>query len=134
MEANRHFAGNSLATRKERIMKLTHLTLIALLGAAVAVPAFAQQGMGPGGMGMGPGGGGRFAFDQDNTRGWALMTADERIAHRNTMMSAKSYEECKAAQNEHHQAMEARAKEKGLKLPVPRQNACDRMKAQGLFK
>ena len=110
-------------------MKLHHITMLALLGAVVAAPTLAQPGMG-----MGPGGGGRFAFDKDNTRGWTLMTPDERIAHRDTMLSAKSYEECKAAQNEHHQAMEARAKEKGLKLLGPRQNACDRMKAQGLFK
>jgi hypothetical protein len=110
-------------------MKLQHITMIALLGAAVAAPTLAQQGLG-----MGPGGGGRFAFDQDNTRGWALMTPEERIAHRGTMLAAKTYEECKAVQSEHHNAMEARAKEKGLKLPGPRQNACDNMKARGLFK
>lgn len=109
-------------------MKLQHITMIALLGATLAAPTLAQQGMG-----MGPGGG-RFAFDNDNTRGWALMTPEERLAHRDTMLAAKTYEECKAAQSEHHKAMEARAQEKGLKLPGPRQNACDNMKARGLFK
>ncbi len=102
------------------------MTIIALLGAAVASPVLAQQGMGPGG--------GRFAFSQDNTPGWSLMTAEERIAHRDRMLAARSYEECKAAQTEHHDAMAARAKEKGVKLRGPGQNACDRMQARGLFK
>jgi hypothetical protein len=118
-------------------MKLQHITMIALLSAAVAAPVLAQQGMGPGsgmGQGMGPGGGGHFAFNQDNTPGWSLMSAEERVAHRDQMLAAKTYEECKAAQMEHHNAMEARAKEKGAKLRGPGQNACDRMKARGLFK
>ena len=119
-------------------MKLTHITLIALLGAAVAAPSFAQPGPGMGGMGGmgmgGPGKGAGFAFNKDNTTGWALMTADERTAHRQKMWSARSYEECKAYQDEHHKAMEAKAKELGKTLPAPRSNACDRMKARGLFK
>jgi hypothetical protein len=73
-------------------------------------------------------------LQQDNTPGWSLMTPEERTAHREKMMSAKTFDECKAAQEEHHKQMEARAKEKGAKLPAPRQNACDRMKARGFFK
>jgi hypothetical protein len=116
-------------------MKLSHLTMIALLGACVAAPSFAQPGPGMGGMGgMSPGKGPRFAFDKDNTPGWALMTSEERTAHRERMLAARSYDECKAIQGEHHTAMEARAKEKGATLPAPRQNGCDRMKARGLFK
>lgn len=107
-------------------MKRTNLALIALLAAA---PAFAQPGPGMGG-GMGPGGG-RFAFDNDNTVGWALMTQEERNAHRQKMWSFKTYDECKAYQLEHHQTMEARAKEKGQAIVPPRMNACDRMKARG---
>lgn len=74
------------------------------------------------------------AFDQSNTPGWTLMSPDERNAHRNAMWSAKSYDECKALQADHHKAMEARAKEQGKTLPVPRANACDRMQARGQFK
>ncbi|MDP1607396.1 MAG: hypothetical protein Q8L93_12300 [Rhodocyclaceae bacterium] len=105
-------------------MKISHIALIALLGAAVAAPALAQPGPG----------GGRFGFNKDNTPGWTLMTAEEHVAHRDKMFAAKSYDECKAFQGEHHKLMEVRAKEKGVTLRTPRQNACDRMKARGLFK
>ena len=126
-------------------MKLTQFAFAALLGAMLVAPVFAQsgQGMGPGGgmgggmgQGMGPGGGqGRgYQFNKDNTPGWSLMTPEERTAHHNAMMSAKTYEECKAAQEAQHKQMEARAKEKGATLPAPRQNACDRMKARGFYK
>ena len=124
-------------------MRLSHITLAALLGAAMVVPSFAQPGPGmgggPGSMGgMGPGGGQgqgmRFAFNTDNTRGWSLMTTEERTAYHDKMLAAKTLDECKAIQVEHHQAMEARAKEKGTTLMAPRQNACDRMQARGFFK
>ena len=124
-------------------MRLSQITLVTLLGAAMVVPSFAQtspgMGGGPGGMGgMGPGGGQgqgmRFAFDKDNTRGWSLMTTEERTAYHDKMLAAKTLDECKAIQVEHHQAMEARAKEKGTTLMAPRQNTCDRMQARGFFK
>jgi hypothetical protein len=122
-------------------MKLVQFAMIALLGAVSSLPAFAQpgpgmgQGMGAGmGQGMGPGMGGRFAIGGDNTFGWALMNQEERIAHQQKMWSFRNYEECKAYQLEHHQSMEARAKGAGKTLPPPHANACDRMKARGLFK
>lgn len=130
-------------------MKRTHLAFLAVLGTALAAPVAAQpmggQGMGPGAgtaQGMGPGGGMgsgagpamRFNFDKDNTPGWTLMSAEERTAHSGKMRAAKTYEECKALQTEHHQAMDVRAKEKGVTLPAPRSNGCDRMKARGFFK
>ncbi len=123
--------------------KLAHFAALAVLGAALAAPVAAQpgggQGMGPGagmGQGMGPGAGKgmRFKFDKSTTPGWALMTPEERTAHNQKMLAAKTYDECKALQSEHHQAMEARAKEKGTKLPAPGANGCDRMKARGFFK
>jgi len=125
-------------------MKLTHMTLIALLGAALAAPTFAQPGSGMGGMGpgmggMGPGMGGmgpgkRMMFNQGNTPGWSLMTPEERSAHQQKMWSFKTFDECKAYQAEHHKAMEAKARDQGKTLPAPRANACDRMKARGQFK
>lgn len=62
------------------------------------------------------------------------MTQEEHAAHRQKMWSFKSYDECKAYQLEHHQVMEARAKEQGKTIAPPRFNACDRMKARGVIK
>ena len=108
-------------------MRFAQMAFVGLLGLALMAPVFAQPGPGMGG-GMG------MRFNQDNTTGWSLMSADERSAHQSKMMSAKTYDECKAVQAEQHKMMEARAKEKGQVLPAPRQNGCDRMKAQGMFK
>ena len=81
--------------RRSKAMKTTvalrNISLIALLGAALAAPVFAQPG--PGGRAM--------RFDQNNTRGWTLMTPEERTAHREKMLSLKTYEECKAFQADH---------------------------------
>lgn len=126
-------------------MKLSKITLIGLLASALAVPVLAQPGTGMGGgagpgsgmgpgAGMGQGAGKGMRLDQDNTLGWSMMSAEERTAHQSKMMSAKSYDECKVIQAEQHKIMEARAKEKGQTMPAPRQNGCDRMKAQGMFK
>jgi hypothetical protein len=140
-------------------MNFKRMTLIALLGAAVSVTVWAQpgpgmgggmqQGMGPGmgpgmgagvGAGMGPGmgpgaGGGRgMRFSQNNTRGWNLMSAEERTEFQRKMREVKTYDECVQTQGEHRAAMEGRAKEKGLTLPTPRRNACETMKARGLIK
>jgi len=113
-------------------MKLSHIALIALLGTSVALPVYAQPGPGPG---RGPTANSpRFQFNKDNTYGWALMSAQERTAHRDKMLTAKTYDECKAVQAEQHALMEARAKEKGKTLSGPRQNGCDVMKARGLLK
>ena len=125
-------------------MTLKGITLVALLGAALAAPVFAQPGPGMGGgpcmqgsggaMGQGMGGGGRgMRFNQNNTTGWTLMTPEERTEMRTKMRAVKTYDECKLLQTEQHSAMEVRAKEKGVTLPVPRQNACDRMKARGVI-
>lgn len=105
-------------------MKKT-VTVAALLSTAVlAASAFAA-----------PGGPGRFAFDKSNVPGWSLMTPEERTEHQNKMHSFKTYDDCKAYQQEHHAQMQERAKEKGVALPAaPRANACDRMKARGFFK
>jgi len=106
-------------------MKFTRLALIVLLGAGIASP-FAADAQG--------GKGGRYGFNADNTRGWSLMTDAERTEHRNKMLAAKTYDECKAIQDEHHKVMDARAREKGKTLGGPRANACDQMKARGLIK
>lgn len=82
------------------------------------------------GMGMGPGGGrGAARWGSDYTPGWSLMTQQERNEHRERMRSMKSYEECKAYQERHHEQMAARAKERGGKaLAQPRRDACGGLK------
>lgn len=112
--------------------------------AAVAQPAGGGTGPGAGagpmmgagpsasapGMGIGPGRGrGAARWGSDYTPGWALMTQKERAEHREHMRSMKTYEECKAYQEEHHAQMAARAKERGGQaLPQPRRDACAALK------
>lgn len=138
-------------------MNFKRMGLIALLGAALSATVWAQPGPGMGGgmgmqgpdagpgtmpmgqgmgHGMGPGaGGGRgMRFSQNNTRGWTLMTPEERTAFQTRMREVRTYDECVQAQTEHRGAMEVRAKAQGLSLPTPRRNACETMKAQGLIK
>ncbi len=109
-------------------MKTSHLvkgiTLAALLASVIAAPALAQGASGQRGM----------RFSQTNTPGWTLMTAEERSTHQTKMRAVKTYDECKLLQDEQHQAMQARAKEKGVTFNVPQQNGCDRMKARGWIK
>lgn len=113
---------------------LKSISLVALLGAALAAPVQAQPGPGMGGgMGMGMQNGGPGAGRMGGMGGAALMTAEERTAMQVKMRAVKTYDECKLLQSEQHKAMQARAKEKGITLPEPRQNRCDMMKARGLI-
>jgi hypothetical protein len=124
-----------------RTMLLTSLMAVSM-AAATAQPG---SGKGPGagtgpmsagpaasapGMGMGPGGGrGAARYGSDYTPGWALMSQQERNEHRDRMRSMKTYEECKAYQDQHHEQMAARAKERGGKaLAQPRRDACGSLK------
>lgn len=78
---------------------------------------------------------GRWTADNGNTQGWSLMTPEERTEHQNKMHSFKTYDECKAYQETHHNAMEARAKEKGVTLPTTASGyGCDNMRARGFLK
>jgi len=123
---------------------LKTLTLVAALGAALSTKVSAQtapgngsaQGASAAASQSGPAARGmrRMRFDKGNTPGWVLMTADERTAFQTKMHSVKTYDECKQLQTEHHAAMEARAKDKGMTLKPPRQNGCDNMKARGFIK
>lgn len=96
-------------------------------GPMSAGPAASAPGMG---MGMGPGGGrGAARYGSDYPPGWALMSQQERNEHRDRMRSMKTYEECKAYQDQHHEQMAARAKERGGKaLAQPRRDACGSLK------
>ena len=124
-----------------RTMVLASLMAVSM-GAAMAQPG---SGKGPGagtgpmgagpaasapGMGMGPSGGqGAARYGSDYTPGWTLMSEQERNEHRDRMRSMKTYEECKSYQDQHHEQMAARAKERGGKaLAQPRRDACGSLK------
>ena len=82
-------------------------------------------------VGAGPG---RYAFNQDNAPGWALMTPAERSVHRDKMLALKSLDECRIYLTQHHEEMLARAREQGVTLRGPRFNACEQMQARGFLK
>ena len=103
---------------KRTLSTLTAALLVASLGMGIA------QAKGP------------WAANQGNSWGWTLMTPEERTEHQNKMRGFKTYDECKTYQEEHHKQMEARAKEKGVTLPMgkPGGYGCDNMKARGFLK
>lgn len=137
---------------------IIRIALITLFGAVLTVPVLAQtqstpnavcgmgqgrncmqngggQGVGNQGGGMGRHGGRGMRGGQNGGRGGAaLMTPEERTAHQTKMRAVKTYDECKTVQAEFRGTMESRAKDKGVTLPTPRQNACDNLKARGLIK
>jgi len=76
----------------------------------------------------------RYGFNRNNVFGWELMSEEERTAHGEKMLGIATYEECNAYQEQHHQQMEVRAKEKEVALSEPNNNACNRMKTKGFFK
>jgi hypothetical protein len=92
-------------------------------GPVGAAPAASVPGMG---MGMGPGAGrGAARWGSDFTSGWALMTPDERKDHQEHMRAMKTYDECKAYRDQHHDEMDSRAKERDAKaLAQPPHDAC----------
>lgn len=101
-------------------------------GCAAGTAANCPAGMGPG-SGMGPGGRMGGGGGRGDAAGFNLMTPEERTSHRDHMRSLKSAEECTTYLAAHHAEMAARAAAKGITLPEPRANACERMKARGRF-
>jgi hypothetical protein len=133
-----------------KTMKSWVLAAGVLLGAAGAM---AQQGAGTrpgpivppgsgmgGGMGAGPGMGpgmgaaapaaaGGARWGADDTPGWSMMSEPERNAHQDRMRAMKTYEECKAYADQHHEQMSARAKERGGQaLAQAPRDPCGRLK------
>ena len=54
---------------------------------------------------------------RDQVFGWDLMTAEERMKHRQTMRNMKTREEREAYRMEHHKMMQERARQRGVTLP-----------------
>lgn len=136
-------------------MKKLIVTLSVAAAAVAASLAVAGPGYGPGagtgagcaaadgttacsgtpgtGMGMGPGAGMRGGRGHGMGYGLELMTPEERAAHRAQMRSLKTLDECNGYLAAHHAEMVARAAARGITLPEPRANACERMQAHGRF-
>jgi hypothetical protein len=66
--------------------------------------------------------------DDDNTRGWQLMSPQERIDHQARVRGFTDYEACKLYRKQHHELMEHRARERGLGLSDEHESFCKRLK------
>lgn len=91
-------------------MKRVHVFILALL---LAGPVLAR---------------GPWRASEENTRGWQLMTPEERIEHQARIRGFTHYEECRAYQLEHHRLMAERARERGLALPGGGRDICAHLK------
>jgi hypothetical protein len=134
------------AAKERNVKNIRTMMLASVIGASMSI-ALAQpsDGKGPGtgpgpmgagpatssprmgmGMGMGPDGGrGAARWGSDYTPGWTLMTQQERNEHLDRMRSMKTYEECKSYQDQHHEQMASKAKDRGGKALAPaRRDAC----------
>jgi hypothetical protein len=67
---------------------------------------------------------GPWRANEGNTRGWQLMSPQERIEHQARIRSFTRYGECHAYQVEHHRLMHERAVQQGLSLPGIRRDIC----------
>lgn len=90
-------------------MKRAQLFIVALL---LAVPVLAR---------------GPWRASEENTRGWQLMTPEERIEHQSRIRGFTNYEECRAYQLEHHRLMAERAKQRGMALPAGGRDICEHL-------
>jgi len=91
--------------------------LLALSGFLLLVAASVAEARGP------------WRASEDNTRGWQLMTPEERIDHQARIRGFRTLEECRAYQLAHHRLMEQRAKDRDLPMPAGRRDICDHLKA-----
>ncbi len=64
---------------------------------------------------------------EGNTRGWQLMTPEERIEHQAKIRSFGTYDDCRKYQVAHHQLMEERARQRGVELPRGRRDICEHL-------
>lgn len=94
-------------------MRIVQATLLAVgVGLAITLAATA----------------GPWRADEGNTRGWDLMSPEERIAHQARVRGFTDYQTCQSYRTEHHQLMVERAAARGLTLPESGRNFCDHLK------
>ena len=65
---------------------------------------------------------------EGNTRGWQLMTPEERIEHQAKIRGFTTYEKCRSYQVGHHQLMQERARQRGMVLPQGRRDICEHLR------
>jgi len=68
---------------------------------------------------------------EGNTRGWQLMTPEERIEHQAKIRGFTTYAACRSYQVAHHQLMEERAKQRGIDLPSGGRDICEHLQPAG---
>lgn len=73
---------------------------------------------------------GPWRASESNTRGWQLMSPEERIEHQAKIRSFTKLEECRSYQVSHHQLMEERAQQRGLALAGSGRDICDHLKTE----
>lgn len=74
---------------------------------------------------------GPWRASEENTRGWQLMTPDERIEHQRRVRGYSTLEACRAYQESHHRLMEERARQRGLPLPGGGRDVCRHLRKDG---
>ena len=94
----------------------SHWLLMTLFSSLLLAAAFAAEARGP------------WRAGEDNTRGWQLMTPEERIEHQARVRGFKTLDECRTYQQEHHREMEQRARARGSALPSGGRDICDHLK------
>ncbi|WP_013500964.1 hypothetical protein [Rhodopseudomonas palustris] len=77
-----------------------------------------------------PAGAAPWRADEGNTRGWMLMSPQERIAHQARVRGFTDYAACEAYRAGHHALMVQRARERGLDLPGGGRDFCDHLKSR----
>ena len=65
----------------------------------------------------------------ENTRGWQLMSPEERIEHQAKVRGFTRYEDCRAYQIEHHRLMTERAAQAGLELTEGGRDFCGHLRS-----
>jgi hypothetical protein len=71
---------------------------------------------------------GPWRADERNTRGWQLMTPQERIEHQAQVRGLTDYDACQQYRTKHHELMAERARQRGLDVPDSHWDFCDRLK------
>ncbi|KIZ40264.1 hypothetical protein OO17_18050 [Rhodopseudomonas palustris] len=66
--------------------------------------------------------------DEGNTRGWQLMSPQERIDHQARVRGFTDYRSCEVYRRQHHALMVMRAVERRLKPPDSQWDFCEHLK------